>query len=281
MRRSPRRRPRCPTARWCRIISATCASNSSVSPMPPRHGSARWPATANPSIARACSRRSRTQKHGWKAGNARMAACRRLVAPIAACAIAAATACAPKRVELPSGATTPLADAAAAYDQAVQECRGTRTIQATLGLSGRAGTMKLRGSVDAGFEAPEKVRLEGRHPLGRPVFILVAAPEATLFLPRENRVLRNVGAAEIVEALVGLPLGGGELRSLVSGCGFAVAEPSQGRSYAAGWVAVDTGESTTYLRQVDGRWRVAAASRPPLVVHYSGFVLGRPTVLRL
>ena len=210
-----------------------------------------------------------------------MAACRRLVAPIAACAIAAATACAPKRVELPSGAATPFADAAAAYEQAVQECRGARTIQATLGLSGRAGTMKLRGSVDAGFEAPEKVRLEGRHPLGRPVFILVAAPEATLFLPRENRVLRNVGAAEIVEALVGVPLGGGELRSLVSGCGFAVAEPSQGRSYAAGWVAVDTGDSTTYLRQVDGRWRVAAASRPPLVVHYSAFVLGRPTVLRL
>ena len=64
--------------------------------------------------------------------------------------------------------------------------------RATLGLSGARDRRALRGNVDAGFEAPEKVRLEGRHPLGRPVFILVVAgPAGHALLPRENRVLRN------------------------------------------------------------------------------------------
>ena len=102
-------------------------------------------------------------------------------------------ACAPKRIDLPTGAGTPYAEAARAYAEAVKECRGVRTMQATLGLSGRAGTTALRGNVDAGFEAPDRIRLEGRHPLGRPVFILVAGGgRSTLYMPRDNRVLRDV-----------------------------------------------------------------------------------------
>lgn len=211
-----------------------------------------------------------------------MSARRCLLALMAACAIAMAPGCAAKRIDLPSGAATPFPDAANAYAEAVKECRGARTIRATLGLSGRAGSMRLRGNVDGGFEAPEKVRLEGRHPLGRPVFILVGTDaRATLLLPRENRVLRDVATPDIVEALVGVRLGGAELRSLISGCGFGVADPSQGRSYAGEWVAVDAGESTVYLRRLDGRWHIAAAARPPLVVHYSGVAGGSAGVLRL
>ena len=138
-------------------------------------------------------------------------------------------ACAPKRIELPTGTGTPYAEAARAYAEAVNECRGVRTMQATLGLSGRAGTTALRGNVDAGFEAPDRIRLEGRHPLGRPVFILVAGGgRSTLYMPRDDRVLRDVPPESIVEALVGVSLAPGELRSLVSGCGFGVAEPVTG-----------------------------------------------------
>lgn len=196
--------------------------------------------------------------------------------------LAGASACAPKRVVLPVGAGTPFPDAAAAYTEAVAECRGARTIRATLSLSGRAGATRLRGDVDAGFEAPERVRLEGRHPLGRPVFILAAdGPEATLLLPRDNRVLRSVAARDVVEALVGLPLGGAELRAIVSGCGFGAASPAAGREYPDGWVALDSGEATTWLRQIDRRWRVAAASRGALTVHYSAFAQGRAAAIRL
>ena len=105
-------------------------------------------------------------------------------------------------------------------------------MQATLGLSGRAGTTALRGNVDAGFDTPDRVRLEGRPPIGRPVFILVAGSgRSTLYMPRDNRVLRDVAPESIVEALVGVALTPGELRSIVSGCGFGVGEPSQGREY--------------------------------------------------
>ena len=191
-------------------------------------------------------------------------------------------ACAAKRIDLPSGAGSPYPAAPAAYEIAVKECRGVRTLQATLGLSGRAGTTTLRGNVDAGFEAPEMVRLEGRHPLGRPVFILVAADaDSTLYMPRDNRVLRNVPPASIVEALVGLPLTPGELRAMVSGCGFGAAEAAQGREYSGGYVAVETAGATTYLRQQQGRWRVVAASRPPLTIQYWEFVSGRATAVHV
>lgn len=201
---------------------------------------------------------------------------------LAAAACAALTGCAPARIALPAGAGTPAPDAASAYEEAVRECRGVKTMQVTLSLSGRAGRTGLRGDVDAGFEAPDKVRLEGRHPIGRPVFILVATgADATLVLPRDDRVLRNAAADEIVNALVGLPLGAAELRALAAGCGFGAADPTGGRSYPDGWLAVDTGEATTYLRQVDGRWRVAAAVRPPVTVHYAAFTLARPSALRL
>jgi hypothetical protein len=197
-------------------------------------------------------------------------------------AIVVTSACAARRVDLPTGSGTPMPEAAAAYETAVKECRGGRTLRATLGLSGKTGSTSLRGTVDGGFEAPDKIRLEGRHPLGRPVFILVAAGgQATLFLPRDNRVLRNVAAADIVEALVGLPLDPAELRALISGCGFGVAEPAGGRSYADGWVAVDAAGSVTYLREQQGRWRIAAASRPPLSILYEDFVGGRAATVRL
>lgn len=205
---------------------------------------------------------------------------------LAACAAISAAltiaACGARRIELPSGAGAPAPEAATAYTDAIEACRGARTIRATLSLSGRAGSEKLRGDIDSGFAAPDSVRLEGRHPFGRPVFILAGtAPRATLVLPRDERVLRGVGAEAIVEALVGLPLGPSELRTIVSGCGFGPAEPGGGRSYSNGWTAVDAGGATNYLRRIDGRWRLVAAARPPLTVFYGGFASSRPSTVRI
>jgi hypothetical protein len=191
-------------------------------------------------------------------------------------------ACAPPRPALPTGATTPFPEAPAAYAAAVRLCEATRTFSATLDLSGRAGGQGLRGQLDVGFAEPDHVRLEMRAPFGRPVFILAAAgPRATLYLPREDRVLPDARTADIIEALVGLPLDGAELRTVVSGCGFGVAEPHAGRLYGGGAVGVETADATTYLRKVHGRWRVVAASRPPLSVHYLAFTPARPSAIRL
>jgi outer membrane biogenesis lipoprotein LolB len=103
-----------------------------------------------------------------------MPAVRRLLTRLAAGAVLTLAACAPPRLGLPTGAATPFPEAATIYEDAIRACQGIRTFSATFDLSGRAGDQRLRGQIDAGFEAPDRVRLEMRAPFGRPVFILAA-----------------------------------------------------------------------------------------------------------
>jgi hypothetical protein len=194
-----------------------------------------------------------------------------------------AIACSPPRLRLPSGRSLPFAGFANAYSEAVSNCRAARTMTATLSLSGTAGGTRLRGDVDAGFAAPADVRLEGRAPFGRPVFVFVARDErsAMLFLPRDNRILRDAPPDAIVEALTGVRLGPGELRAIVAGCGFGVDDPSAGREYDNGWVEIDLPAGDSYLRQRDGRWQIVAATRGPLTIEYDDYRSSRPATIRL
>ena len=191
------------------------------------------------------------------------------------------SACGAKRFTPPSGPGTPFSGYASAYDQATGDCRAVKTMTATLALSGRAGTQRLRGRVDAGFAAPSQARLEGRAPFGRPVFILVARDDAaaTLVLPRDNRILRAAPPAAIVEALAGVALTPAELRAAMAGCGFGGA-PADGRAYGD-WLVVDTPDASSYLRRTDGRWRVIASTRGPLTIEYRDFAGGRPSTVRM
>jgi outer membrane lipoprotein-sorting protein len=194
-----------------------------------------------------------------------------------------AAGCAAKRFEPPTGAGTPFPGYAAALDEARESCRGVKTMRATLSLSGRTGATKLRGRVDAGLSAPGEIRLEGRAPFGRPVFILVArdASNATLWLPRDNRVLRGASPAAIVDALTGVGLGPDELRFALAGCGFGGGPPSGGRMFD-GWVAVSTKDGPThYLKRSDTRWRLAASTHLPLTIEYSDFMSSRPQAVRM
>jgi hypothetical protein len=42
------------------------------------------------------------------------------------------------------------------------------------------------------------------------------------------------------------------------------------------WAAVDTGDTVTYLRRVDGRWRVGGSVREGLTLTYETFANGLP-----
>ena len=88
--------------------------------------------------------------------------------------VTALSACAAKSPLLPTGAGVPFPDFAAAYQQATSSCRGVKTMTASMAMSGKAGATKVRGRIDAGFEAPARARLEGIAPFGKPVFVLVA-----------------------------------------------------------------------------------------------------------
>jgi hypothetical protein len=152
-----------------------------------------------------------------------------------------------------------------------------------MSLSGRAGSTKLRGRVDAGFEAPARARLEGIAPFGKPVFILVAdGDRGTLVLPREDRVLADAPPDRIVEALAGVPLDPAALRTIVSGCGFGAGAPvGNGQRFPNGWVTGTVGEAVAYLRPAGQAWEVAAATRGPLTVTYGPYASGRPSSVHI
>lgn len=197
--------------------------------------------------------------------------------------LAGLAACTPPRPTLPSGSGTPFADAPAAYEDAVRECRDARTVLAELGLSGRAGDTRLRGRINAGIAAPASIRLEGIAPVfGRPIFILAGRDgRATLLLSRENRVVDDAPPEAIVEALTGVALTPAELLAAVAGCGLGAAAPSNGRAFGDDWVAVDAGGGVTYLRRVDARWRVGGASRDGVTVVYGEFANGVPSAIHV
>lgn len=183
---------------------------------------------------------------------------------------------------LPSGAGAPFPGFAAAYDQATARCRDIRTITLSIALSGKAGTTKLRGRIDAGFAAPASVRLEGVAPFGKPVFVLVAgAGSSTLVLTRDNRVLRNAPPAAIVEALAGVDIDPAAMRTLVAGCGFGAVAPSGGEMFAGGWARGSAGADSLYVRQVASTWRVAGARHGTLTATYIDGDDGRPTSIHL
>jgi hypothetical protein len=190
--------------------------------------------------------------------------------------------CAASVPALPSGDGTPFPGFASAYTQAIETCQSIKTLTALMSLSGRVGTQKLRGRVDAGLEAPDRLVLEATAPWGKPYFVLGAASgEATLVLPREGRVLRGARPEAIVEALTGVSLTPAELRGILGGCGLASGPAASGRTFDGGWAAIEAGGTTMWLRQIDGRWRVAASVRGPMFVHYSDYTAAHPGTVRV
>ena len=191
--------------------------------------------------------------------------------------------CAPKApIALPAGDGAPFPAFKSAFDEATTACQAVKTIRASMGMSGRAGSTKLRGRIDAGFAAPDRARLEGLHPVfGRPVFVLVAdGGKGTLVLTREDRVLRDAPPDQIVEALAGVPLGAAVLRTAISGCGFGGA-PGEGRAFSNGWIAAPVDDGTIYLRRGASGHEVAAAARGPVTIAYADYAAGRPSTIRI
>lgn len=205
---------------------------------------------------------------------------RALIAAGTALAISACAARVPPR---PTGTTTPDPAAIDAFTSATRACRGFKTLTAELALSGRAGGAKIGGRVHAGLESGGALRLEGLAPFGAPVFILAGRNErATLWLPRERRVLKDTAVAEILERLTGLALGADDLRLMVSGCLADNAAPADGRQWPGGWQAVTLGpDRVAYLRARQRQTVIVAADYGPWRLDYSEHMGGYPRLVRV
>jgi outer membrane lipoprotein-sorting protein len=181
-----------------------------------------------------------------------------------------ASACGPRALQLPQGPGQPFPEYREAFAAASAGCRDVRTLTAEAAVSGTVGRGKVRGRVIAGFERPGRIRLEGVAPIGAPAFILVAdAGRATLFMPRAREVLTDQPPELVLEALVGVSLDPDVLQAVLSGCVAPNPEPRSGSGYSDGWARVELdGGATAFLRQVTGRWRILAGTRPRIAVEY-------------
>lgn len=168
-------------------------------------------------------------------------------------------------MKLPSGPGLPAGDAADAIAGATAACRAVSTLTAEIGVSGSVGGQRLRGRLLAGLAPPSSARLEAVAPAGPPIFIFVASgTDATLLLPRDDRMLEHGPPAALLEAVAGVPLDGADLKAALTGCAQAP-DHARGRALGPDWRMVPDGPTDLYLR----RDRQASTWRLVTTVHHA------------
>jgi len=181
-------------------------------------------------------------------------------------------ACGAPLMKLPSAPGTPAADAADALTEATAACRAVTSMTADIAASGTVGGQRLRGHILAGLAAPASARLEAVAPAGPPIFIFTSKDrDATLLLPRDDRVVEHGAPAEILEAVTGVPVDAAALRETLAGCP-PLASAAGGHALGADWRLLQIGRADVYLRRDPklARWQVAA------IVHHAAGSGGDP-----
>ena len=198
--------------------------------------------------------------------------------------------CAPKSSDPSHRRLDAVCPITAPFVEALDHCDQVTTVTAEIGLSGKAGTQRLRGTLHTGFAPPESLRLEAVAPFGGPFFLLAGTGgRATLLLPREDRVLRDASASAILEALAGLDQTPSDLRAWIVGCPAATAtiaipaataltgQPPIWRAAARLWI------HRVPASQAVGRtgWRLVAVIAGPLTVEFSEHAGTQPGRVRI
>jgi hypothetical protein len=198
-------------------------------------------------------------------------------------AMLAFSACGARRIALPSDPGAPLPDFVDVYRTLTASCGGVRTFTAELGLSGRAGGNRVRGRAIVGFARPDSLRLEGVAPFGPPAFILAArGANATLLLPRDDRVVRQAPPDQILEALTGVALSPADLQAVLTGCAIPIATPVAGRLHQSGWASIDLDSGAmVYLEREGAQWRLRAGRHREWQIEYPSWQGMFPSAVRL
>jgi outer membrane biogenesis lipoprotein LolB len=191
-------------------------------------------------------------------------------------------ACAQKTLALPTGRGTAIADTDQLQAGLTKACIGIRTLTAELALSGRAGAQRVRGRALVGFQTPDAMRLEGLAPIGQPAFILVSRGGATtLLLPRDDRVLRDASAEDILGALTGVALAPADLQAILTGCVVRSPRVVSGEELGDWAIANLEGNATAYLRRTRDGMQLRAARRDNWQIEYPEWQGGFPRRVRL
>jgi hypothetical protein len=205
-----------------------------------------------------------------------------------AAACAGTVACAPTLMKLPGAGGPTASDARDVLSDATAVCRGVHTLSAEIAVSGSVNAQRLRGRLLVGVATPASARIEAVAPAGQPIFIFVARDaDATLLLPRDQRVLEHGAPDAVLEAVTGISLDGAQLRRVLSGCPQAP-DPDSARAPAADWRIVRDGADDIYLHRLNGgaSWQTAAMLHRPgdpsgWRAEYRDYQQGLPRIVRL
>ena len=197
----------------------------------------------------------------------------------------AVSACATRTFTPPTPGGAPAPEGVAQFRQAIAPCAGITGLTAEAGLSGRVAGARARGRLHLGLSKAGGLRIEGVAPFGAPVFILAGtADKATLVLPRDQRVVANTPARDLVDALAGIALEPRELLELITGClGFQDAVPEGGARQAGRaltWVRTEPGVEV-WLDTARTAPVIVAVRRGPLLVDYPQRASGQPQTIHL
>jgi hypothetical protein len=162
-------------------------------------------------------------------------------------------------MKLPTGPGGRAPDATDLIADATSACRGVSTLSAEIAVSGSIGGRRLRGRLLAGLAPPASARLEAVAPFGQPIFIFVSrGGDATLLLPRDNRVLEHGESEKVLEAVAGVPLDAAALRTALTGCAIAP-DAERAQQFGADWRMVPDGSDELYLhRDSPSAWRIVS-----------------------
>ena len=187
---------------------------------------------------------------------------------------------------LPSGPLAPASDGRDVLADATAACQRVTSLTAEIAVSGSVGGQRVRGRMLVGVSRPASVRLEAAAPFGAPLFIFVArGSDATLLLPRDDRVLDHGRPEDVLDAVAGVPLDPMDLRAVLTGCALAP-DAADARQQGADWRVVPDGPGHLYLQRDGVGWRVAATVRAPSNgdgwrAEYRNFQDGLPHDVRL
>jgi hypothetical protein len=214
------------------------------------------------------------------------------VMAVVATILAAAAGCAGMApLRTPDGPWVTDSGGAEALEQAMAACRGVRTLTAEIAVGGRVGGARLRGRVLAGVERGGSLRLEAPAPFGAPIFVLAArGNRATLWLPRDRRILRGAPVDDVLEAIVGLRRSSDDLLAMLTGC-LTSSMPARGAAVGRngqGWLMATWPDATVaYVKQDGATWRLFAghhgdsASASAWTIAYDRFASRFPDLVRV
>jgi hypothetical protein len=186
-------------------------------------------------------------------------------------------------MKLPSGPMTPATDAREVLAEAMLACERVDALTAEIGVSGSVDGQRVRGKMIAGVARPASARIEAAAPFGAPLFIFVArGDEATLLLPRDDRVLSHGRPGDVLEAATGVPLDPIALRAALTGC---AQQPDAAGARAIGddWRVLRDGDGDMYVRRNPpaAPWRIVATVRREWRAEFAEFAAGLPRAIRL